>query len=117
MKMDPEPLASRQPITRELECFLSKPAESSFCTVRDQYSKRMAVAIDKLEQPISQLTSKIADIGLLVASTQDVVGRVLADAEKVSATVANLQLSVQGTAESMHGASEEFSRVPNHVKA
>src|SRR5262252_4860092 len=33
MKMDPEPLASRQPITRELECFLSKPAESSFCTV------------------------------------------------------------------------------------
>src|SRR5215831_13020389 len=35
MKMDPEPLASRQPITRELERFLSKPAESSFCTVRD----------------------------------------------------------------------------------
>jgi len=48
MKMDPEPLASRQPITRELERFLSKPAESSFCTVPDV---RRDCAITLRKQP------------------------------------------------------------------
>lgn len=78
--------------------------------------KRMADAVDRLEQPIQRLTVKIDDIGGLVASTQQVVSHVLADAGKVSAMVEELQKRTDQTAQSLSTAADELRTAPEAVK-
>jgi len=83
----------------------------------DRQSGRIADSIARLENPIQRLTARIDDIGALIASTQQIVERVLSDAQKISETTEGLRSKVDETAKGLHTAAEEFHGLPTLVKA
>jgi hypothetical protein len=83
----------------------------------DKQNTRITGAIERLERPVLDLSTRINEISQLVMAVQEVVQRLTADAEQVSTALGNVQIGLGSSLETLRITSLEFQNLPANIRS
>jgi ABC-type transporter Mla subunit MlaD len=85
-------------------------------TKLSKQNSRTAAAIERLEEPINSLTSKIGQISDLIGSTEQAVDRINTKSEQVATVLLSVQAQIRVTVEKINEVTADFGAIPSNMR-